>query len=117
MAERKYAVRYKGKVMSLAEFSNMVDVPYSTLESRAKTKSDLCAPKKETRPRKSIAAGGGYENGYTFNELAALYKCFAGQSDELRMVMDFTGLCKSEAAEVLQSLRENAKNKRKGYCA
>ena len=44
---------------------------------------------------------------YTYGEIRELYRGFAGQSDELRMLMDFTELSKSDAKFLLENLKKN----------
>lgn len=44
---------------------------------------------------------------YTYREIRDLYKNFAGQSDELRMLMDFTELPRSEAKFLLKNLKKD----------
>lgn len=116
MSHTKYTVNYKGKIMTLGEFSKLTGIPYNTLRDRAMKHSDFYAPI-PAKPIETIArrTKENYYNGYTFEELADLYKRFEGQENELRMVMDFTGLKKWDAAELLDKLRKNAEKNRKGY--
>ena len=47
----------------------------------------------------------GYYHGYTYEELKSLYKNFAGQPDELRMLMDFSSLGRREAKLLLEKIK------------
>lgn len=118
MSQVRYMVKYNGRRMTVNEFSELSGLPYSTLVTRMKRGTDFYAPISavDTGSRSDTWVGNYYK-GYTFEELADLYKNFAGQENELRMVMDFTGTKKYEAKEILKRLRENAENNRKGYCA
>ena len=42
---------------------------------------------------------------YTYREIRGLYRNFAGQPDELRMLMDFSGLSKADAQFLLDNLK------------
>jgi len=44
---------------------------------------------------------------FTYREIRGLYRNFAGQENELRMLMDFTELPKAEAKFLLKNLRKD----------
>ena len=44
---------------------------------------------------------------YTYREIKELYRYFAGQENELRMLMDFTELPRAEAKFLLKNLRKD----------
>ena len=42
---------------------------------------------------------------YTYREIRGLYRNFAGQPDELQILMDFTGLRVGDAKSMLEKLK------------
>ena len=44
---------------------------------------------------------------YTYGEIRELYRNFAGQRDELKMLMDFSGLRKADAQLLLDNLKND----------
>jgi len=48
---------------------------------------------------------------YTYGEIKELYRHFAGQPNELVMLMDFTGLPYVDAKFLLKKLKENLRRK------
>ena len=115
----RYIVEVNGRRMALADFSREIGVEYCTMLTRAKRGKQLVQPQKtwarafsETPTEKMMdektGKVGAYADGYTFDELAELYKNFAGQDDEVQMIMDFTGVQKRTAEKLRNKLRENA---------
>ena len=49
---------------------------------------------------------------YTYREIRDLYKNFAGQIDELQILMDFTELPKSEAKFLLKNLKNDIERRK-----
>ena len=49
---------------------------------------------------------------YTYGEIRDLYKNFAGQIDELQILMDFTELPKSEAKFLLKNLKNDIERRK-----
>lgn len=114
----RYIIRHNGRRMTLGAFANENGLPYETLRKRLKDNKNFCAPiaRNSGRPPDEDKAKITGDS-YSFEELAVLYKYFAGQENELRMVMDFACVGKGEAKELLRKLRENAEKNRKGYFA
>lgn len=115
----RYIVEVNGRRMALADFSREIGVEYCTMLSRAKHGKKLVQPQKtwsrasrEERMEKMMDEDSGkvgaYADGYTFDELSELYKNFAGQDNEVQMIMDFTGVQKRTAEKLRNKLRENA---------
>lgn len=105
----KYVVEINGQKMGLKELSAVSGLHYDTLRRRLQKGKPLFSEPLEFPPvpehKEAFFAPdkpiGVYPNGYTFNELAELYKGFAEQPDELRMIMDFTGVQKRTAEKLL----------------
>lgn len=123
---QRYIVEVNGRRMALSEFSKEIGVEYNTMRRRAREGKRLVQPQKtwsrasfETPTEKMMdektGKVGAYTDGYTFDELADLYKNFAGQDNEVRMIMDFTGVQKRTAEKLLNKLRENAAVNRRAF--
>lgn len=123
---QRYIVEVNGRRMALSEFSREIGVEYCTMLSRAKHGKKLVQPQKtwsraarEERMEKMMDVDSGkvgsYADGYTFDELSELYRNFAGQDNEVRMIMDFTGVQKRTAEKLLNKLRESAAVNRRAF--
>lgn len=83
---------YQGRTLPLKEIYRLKEI--DALQSRQ-------LDRRRTRDERI----GGYRNGYTYEEIKDLYKNFAGQENELRMLMDFTGLGRLAAEDLLGRLK------------
>ena len=112
-APRIYAVEIDGKTMSVNEYSRLTGVCASTIRWRIKHGQPVEAPidrKRRKEPgmnaaEKRYTEKHGYRNGYTPEEIEDLYGHFAGNEDELQILMDFTGLGLLQAGKLLQELK------------
>lgn len=48
---------------------------------------------------------------YTYGEIREIYRNFAGDPNELRMLMDFSGLRKADAKFLLDNLKKDMRRK------
>ena len=110
MGATRYMIEHNGRRMTFREYSGLTGVPTNLLQWRARNNKPLIQPKDEERYRSNLELRKtlekkGYPNGYTYEEIAELYRRFAGQPDELRMLMDFTGLGRLAAEDLLERLK------------
>lgn len=110
MGNLKYTILYNGKTMTIREYSMMTGVPPETLRQRARDNRPIVQPNDREKYSGNLEAmrrlwRKGYPNGYTREEIGELYSHFAGQEDELTMLMDFTGLGRRAAEELLEELK------------
>lgn len=103
----KYTVKYNGEVMSIRDYAELMGVEYDTIRCRAREGRPITAPVRGQAIRKDsiMPRRGGYEDGYTFEEILELYKNFEGAEDELQMLSDFTGLTWKETLELRDKLQ------------
>ena len=62
---------------------------------------------------KRYTENNGYRNGYTPEEIADMYGIFAGNEDELQILMDFTGLGYLQAEKLLEKLKSDRAKRRR----
>lgn len=104
-----HLVEYQGKVMPMYEYAKLKGFNMDTLMARANRGKPIIQPGddeklgKRIKPRKEEKTG--YFRGYTYEELKDLYKNFAGQPDELQMLMDFSGLGRLQAERLLEKIK------------
>ena len=102
----KYTVDYMGRTMTLSQYAAISGVPLVTLQQRARKGQPIIHPNDE-RNRRTRAAKQNMRRAapYTEDEISELYAYFAGQADELQILMDFTLLPEPEARELLKKLQ------------
>lgn len=104
-----YLVVYQGRVMPMYEYAKLRGFSRATLSARARMGNPIIQPGDDEKLRKRDATRQeqktGYYHGYTYEELKDLYKYFAGQPNELRMLMDFSGLGRLEAKQLLEKIK------------
>ena len=102
MSNVKYIVELNGQPMSLKKYATATGKSYKSLRHRVVLGLDLDTPiAPRWRPKINPAES------YTYKEIRELYKNFAGQQDELRMLMDFTDLPKGDAKFLLENLKKD----------
>ena len=109
-AQPRYMIEHNGRRMTFREYSNATGVPTNLLQWRARNNKPLIQARDAERYKSNLdlreaLAKKGYPNGYTYDEIKDLYKNFAGQENELRMLMDFTGLGRLAAEDLLGRLK------------
>ena len=114
MAETKYTVKYKGEVMSIRDYAELMGVDYDTIRCRAREGRPITAPVRGQAIRKDsiMPRRGGYKDGYSFDELLELYQKFADSENELQILSDFTGLTRREVMELRDKLRKERARRR-----
>lgn len=107
MSEIKHAVSYGGQSMNLMEYADKVGVTYATaLQRKNEGRIDCPVRKKPIKAQAYEPRKGGYSNGYTREEIKDLYKGFAGQPGELTILMDFTGMTRSECRNLRDQFKK-----------
>lgn len=109
-AQPRYMIEHNGRKMTFREYSSITGVPANLLHWRARNNKPLVQARDAERYQSNLElrealAKKGYPNGYTYEEIKDLYKNFAGQENELRMLMDFTGLGRLAAEDLLGRLK------------
>ena len=107
-AQPRYMIEHNGKTMTVYQYAKEVGIDRNTLQYRLKKGQPLIKPRDERKQRELSPRDiqrFGYPDGYTYAEITELYSNFAGQSDELQMLMDFTGLGHNKAERLLQKLK------------
>lgn len=108
-----YLVVYEGRVMPMYEYAKLKGFSRDTLEQRARRGNPIIQPGDDEKLSKRVKTRQeqrrGYYHGYTYEELKDLYKNFAGQHDELRMLMDFSGLGRWDAKQLLEKIKYDRK--------
>ena len=110
MATARYTIMHNGRRMTFSEYSSVTGVPAGVLRWRRQNNKPLVQPKDEERYRSNLELrktleAKGYPNGYTYEEIKDLYGHFAGQENELQILMDFTGLGRNAAEDLLGRLK------------
>ena len=112
--QAKYTVQYDGKSVSVYEYAKLTGESASTIRYRIRRGLPVEDFSEKGRAgcdvntaEKRYTENCGYRNGYTPEEIADLYGHFAGNEDELQILMDFTGLGYLQAEKLLQQLKEN----------
>ena len=104
-----YLVVYEGRVMPMYEYAKLKGFSRDTLSARANRGKPIIQPGDDEKLSKRVKTRReektGYYHGYTYEELKDLYKYFAGQPDELRMLMDFSGLGRMQAKQLLEKIK------------
>ena len=104
-----YLVVYEGRVMPMYEYAKLKGFSRDTLSARANRGQPIIQPGDDEKLSKRVKTRQeektGYYHGYTYEELKSLYKNFAGQPDELRMLMDFSGLGRMQAKQLLEKIK------------
>lgn len=106
--ETKYFVEYGEERLTLREFADRFDVNLSTVRGRYKRGirdwRELINPAiKAGRPKDCI--GPEETEDYSLSELWELYKGFAGNPEEGKILADFAGVQENEISTVLKMFR------------
>ena len=109
----KYTVEFGGRTMSIYEYAKISGVSQEALRKRARKGQPISQPKdaeiarvnKMRREERRLQKKGGYDNGYTRDEIRELYGYFAGNEEELQILMDFTGMDSIHAETLLEELK------------
>ncbi len=116
----KYFIEYNGEEITLYEYAKRIGVHPQTLRNRLETGRPLDAPVREyaeddpmTEEKRRRKDKFGYLNGYTKEELCEIYSHFAGNEDELRILMDFTGMGIIYAEKLLEELKIEREKRRR----
>ena len=115
----KYTIEYGGRMITLYEYAKLIGVCPQTLRNRMDKGTSVFTP---VRPRNGMEDGMteeqrrnilrfGYPDGYTRKEIEDLYDHFAGNEEELQILMDFTGMDDIHASELLEDLKYQRRKK------
>ena len=110
----KYTVEYDGRTVSVHEYAKLTGESASTIRYRIRhgLPVDEYSGKRRASydlnaAEKRYTENYGYRNGYSMEEISDMYGIFAGNEDELQILMDFTGLGLLQAEKLLKELKEN----------
>jgi len=109
-----YEVEYQGRKLTISQYSAITGICQDTLRKRARSGQPISLPtdaawtgrRREKPEEMKRQEKHGFENGYTREEIEELYGHFAGAENELRILMDFTGLGYLYAEKLLEELKE-----------
>lgn len=113
ITETKYTVNYNGQEMSVRDYAEMMGLSYDTLRERARNGLPIMSPVRGQKPSKLsiLPRPGGYADGYSFSELLEMYRKFAGTPEEIRLLMDFTGMTRRETVLLRDDLKKAMKRR------